>query len=134
MDLSVPTTKLVKASAIRVTFPFDEDDDIPEDFPGRDDSSDTITLTLDIDTKKVRDWPEASGGYDLYVKAVDQGTYALLDESGVEIAKLEDDSVPGCIPSEYGDYIDFNIAKDGTLLGWEPDADEIVEAFFKPEE
>jgi hypothetical protein len=66
------------------------------------------------------------------MKVVDEGSYYLLDANKEEIAKREQDYVPGCIPNSYGDYIDFRIAPDGTVADWRGHCteDNIRESFF----
>lgn len=125
MKLTVTKPVEIEADSIRCILPFDSDDEIPGDFPGV--RGETIDLTLDIDTGKVRDW--SYGEYRLYLKVRDSGIYTLLSK-GVPLAKLDQDYVPGCIPQEYGDYVRFYIEADGTLNGWRPNRIEIAECFF----
>jgi hypothetical protein len=104
------------------------EEDIPNNFPGR--NGDLLTIVLDLNTKKVRDWPADYGEAGCHMKVCDQGTYTLIDDVGEEIVRIENDYVPSCIPQQYGDYVEFDIAPDGTLIGWEPNAREVEECFW----
>ena len=63
---------------------------------------------------------------------MDGGVYKLL--CGEHVTATRHDYVPNCIPGKYGDYVVFDIAEDGTLKGWKPDACDIQEAFFPVDE
>jgi hypothetical protein len=155
MEITVLRPTKIRATAIRITFPVDEEDleNIPADFPGMgpvktipkrhryDDERKeaTIIMVLDLDTRSVRDWPKGRTG-DLYVKVRDSGKYELLD--GDTVIATRDNTVPACIPEEYGDYLAMTINADGQVFThpeagqirpWVPNADDITEAFF-PEE
>jgi hypothetical protein len=92
------------------------EEDIPNDFPGRD--GDTWNATIELETGKIMDWPQ---GYSaaFSMKVVDEGTYQLLAPDGSEVACIEEDYVPnGVIPGEYGDYIRMQINGDGVVTNW----------------
>lgn len=122
-----PTT--MNAAAIRLTIPIRYDnDEVAEDFPGR--SGKSITLTIDLDTKKVRDWPKGREE-SIYLKVCDEGSYWLLDESGEIIASIEEYYAPNpSVPGDYGDYVSLDVGADGTISGWRPTAPDVVESFF----
>lgn len=132
MKVTYPTTATAEVVAIRCTVPFDADDEIPEDFPGRDGNE--IVLTLSLDTGKVRDWP-AGRTAKLCLKVRDQGVYELFGSDESVIATQED-YVPHCLPQSYGDYFEPEIAGDGTVTNWRTDArsPEKVSAAFWPRE
>lgn len=126
MKLTVKLPTEIEVDAIKCVLPVRyEEEDIPNDFPGR--SGDMLTLTLDLATAKVRDWP--AGDMDCGMKVVDTGSYYLLNGETV-VAKLEGDYVPSCIPQRYGDYVDFKIEEGGALRGWKPDALKVRRSFF----
>lgn len=130
MKLTILTPVEVEAVAIRLEVAVRyEEKDMPNDFPFR--KGDMWVPTVDIDTGKIRDWPQGREA-ELYMKVRDQGSYYLLDAQGVQLAAIENDYVPDCIPGEYGDYIEFDIAADGTVRQWKHhcDADEVQSSFF----
>lgn len=47
--------------------------------------------------------------------------------------RLENECVPRCIPGRYGDYIEFKIDGDGTLLDWKPNAAKVAKSFDEHE-
>lgn len=138
MKVTIPITRKVHPAAIKIVVPFDGEDDVASDFPGRGDPPEkykqygvvaALTLTLDIATRTVRDWPPGRKE-SLHVKPTDMGSYYLLDAAGDVIAKREEDYVPSCVPGKYGDYVIMSIAGNGRIQGWEPTGDEIREGFF----
>lgn len=102
-----------------------EEEQIPNDFPGR--KGDSITLTLDLETRKVRNWP--GGVREIHIKVCDEGSYYLIDAEGNDVGKRESNYVPDCVPGEYGDYFIAAISNDGTIEGWEPTAIQIADCF-----
>ena len=143
MKITVLKPTDIHVNVIRCTLPFDEDDEVAADFPGRVGERMRLTLDLDVDTGKVRDWP-AGRRESLHLKVRDEGVYELLTDvsaSGIPriIASRPDGYVPGCIPGEYGDYVICTITEDGSVLredgrAWKPDAKKVAEAFFPDEE
>lgn len=104
------------------------DEDMPYDFPKR--SGDVWSITVDIDTGTIRNWPNYVAN--VHMKVCDCGTYTLRDQAGKEVAKIVQDYVPhGLIPGEYGDYIIMAIDACGVITNWpkKPNVDE-----FFPEE
>lgn len=92
-----------------------DDEDIPFDFPYRRD--DVWDVTVDLDSGKILDWPGPA--FDVHMKVCDEGSYFLLDENKRVVANILEDYVPnGVVPGEYGDYIEMNIAADGTVTNW----------------
>ncbi len=92
-----------------------EEEDIPNDFPLR--KGDMWIGTVDVDTGVIRDWPAGKSGQ-MHMKVCDEGTYALIGPDGEVISKRENDYVPGCIPGEYGDYVEFDIDANGKIARW----------------
>lgn len=91
------------------------DEDIPNDFPGR--KGDTLNLRVEIDTGKIKDFPETLET-EISMKVCDEGTYVLLDAQGNQVRALEGEYVPhGLVPGEYGDYVNLKI-KNGIITNW----------------
>ena len=124
-----PHKELLTFTALVLTVPVRYDnEDIPANFPGR--SGKTLTLTLDLNTRKIRDWPADFGAYNVRsMKVCDEGVYQLLGE-GTTLAKF-DGYVPKLLPGRhYGDYIMLDIAADGTVRDWSP-TEEAVQQFLE---
>ena len=119
---------------VRVKIPVRyEDEDIPYDFPfreKREDEHDLLTITYSPDDGQIEGWGDRekewfdSTTHDcknddhihLYMKVCDEGHYALFDHLGTLISVVDQDYVPhGVIPGEYGDYVVFNITRDGKI-------------------
>ena len=104
-----------------------------------------LDVVLDLDTRKVRDWPEGQTG-DLYVKVVDAGSYDLLGGVNVreramdggwtasqvegQLATRSECYVPGCVPGEFGDYFALKVGPDGSIADWDPKPGQIAATFF----
>ncbi len=128
VEITKKETKVVNIVAARVAVAVRyEEEDMPNDFPHR--KGELWDVTIDADTGKIRDWPEGVA-LDLYMKVTDCGTYELVDATGSVVFRVADDYVPGFIPGEHGDYINFKIQEDGTIANWHDkfDADNIQEA------
>lgn len=123
----------VEVSAIRISVPvrYDEED-MPKDYPHR--TGDVWTVTVDVETGQIRDWPAGVEPRDIEMKVVDGGTYELLDPAGKVVAGIEQDYVPDCIPGDYGDYIDFKIDATGRIANWKADAAAIQRSFLGDED
>jgi len=132
LEFEVRQKQKVLASAIRVTVTVE--DDMAANFPLR--AGDKWSATIDIETGRIRGWPLTAGARKLFLKVVDEGSYELLDSIGRPLAKLEYEYVPNCIPQEDGDYINFNIAEDGTLARWRDycTPERVRKAFFDKDE
>lgn len=105
-----------------------EEEDIPNDFPFR--RGDMLTLTIDIDTGQIANWPADAGARKVFMKVCDSGSYYLIGADGSEVAKLENEYVPNCIPGDSGDYVDFKIDATGKITNWATDDDEVERSFF----
>jgi len=104
-------TEEIDIAYLSIEVPYDDDDEIPEYIhEGRN----TLKFLIDLDRRKVVDWPEGNS-YDLFLKVCDQGIYRLLDPNMGEIAVIDQDYVPDGVPGEYGDYIELRITNDGTV-------------------
>jgi hypothetical protein len=132
MQLTVKKPVTINADAIRCILPVRYgEEDIPNDFPGR--KGDVLTLTLDLNTGRAREWKPEFGESEVQMEVCDEGTYILLDGQAV-VAKIEQNYVPDCVPGEFCDYVAFKIRADGTLVDWDPDAKTIAEAFFRQDD
>ena len=133
MNITCPTTAEAVATAIRCRLPIrylDEEDtrEMMAAWPGWGGAA-TVEVVLEFDTGKVRGWPEGRSA-DLYLKVVDEGCYYLLGPHGEVHASLENDYVPGCVPGEYGDYVNLQVGPDGVVRNWRPRESDIVESFW----
>lgn len=133
MKLEVERTKKeeIDIAAIRCELAVRyEEQDIPNDYPHR--RGDVWDITIDVETGKIRDWPQGLAPRNVYMKVCDQGTYSLLDASGAVIERVDEDYVPSCIPGEYGDYVDFKIDGFGRIANWSKDrfASRVEGCFF----
>ena len=124
ISVSVTEERIMDVAYLYIDIPVRYgEEDIPHDFPFRDDQ-DRWKVHVDLESKKIVDWPQGKSGL-LSMKVCDEGTYRLLDEKKNLIAEIVEDYVPnGFIPGEYGDYIELDIAADGTIENWleNPDA------------
>lgn len=92
-----------------------DEEDIPNDFPGR--KGDMLTLSVNVDTGKIKDFPRDLTA-DIHMKVCDQGTYTLYSPDGTLIKRLEGWYVPhGLVPGEYGDYVALKI-EEGKITNW----------------
>ena len=107
----------VEVSKIKVVLPIRYDDeDIPFDFPLRND--DTWTAVIDVNTGKIENWVQGVSGT-VEMKVCDEGCYYLLDSGGNEIASIIEDYVPDVIPGSYGDYVNLIIDETGVITNWD---------------
>lgn len=102
-----------------------EEEDIPNDFPLR--KGDIWSAVIEIDTGKIRDWPEGKSG-NLHLKVCDSGQYTVGNEEDASLAVIEDYVPHGVIPGKYGDYVDLKINEHGIITNWPKKPD--VSAFF----
>lgn len=127
------------ADAVRLTVPFVAQDELAEDLPGRKNYEKptkwgelgTVTLTIDLDSATIRDWPIGHTA-SLHLKPVDSGRYELLD--GDAIIATREDYVPDCVPGSYGDYVIMTIDENGRIFDelrqrWTPDPSTIAADF-----
>lgn len=92
------------------------DEDMRNDFPLR--KGDMWSAIIDIDKKKILDWPQGIQG-NFYMKICDEGSYFLLDAEGNTVASIENDYVPNSLlPGEYGDYLALDIDEEGIITNW----------------
>lgn len=124
----------VEVKAIRLRVPnryHDEEGDQFGWYPegaGYDREKHELTLVLDLDERRVRDWP-AGVTAEVHLKVVDEGSYELLDADGKVCAQLVEQPIPPCLPGEYGDYLILVVNPEGRVGGWNPDPEDVVESF-----
>lgn len=127
MKITVLKPTTVHPRYIEIDILIRYDDDVAADFPGR--NGKRIRLLLDLDERKVADWP-AGRVEGLHLKVCDEGTYRLLDADRAELA-VRQSYVPAPMPNDhYGDYVILDIDGTWSVGGWWPDADDVAEAFF----
>lgn len=121
-----------EAKAIRLRVPnryhYEADDQFrayPEG-AGYDREKHELTMVLDLDERRVRDWPVGVTA-EISLKVCDEGVYQLLAPDGFVIATRED-YVPSCLP-EGGDYLVLTVGPDGAVVGWRPDPMDVAEEF-----
>jgi hypothetical protein len=144
MKLTVTKPVEIEVVTIRVNVPVRYGtEDIPADCPGRrpwlkgdtsesnESRDDRWDVAIDIDSGKVRNWPKGKTAK-VKMKVCDEGNYHLYDANGDEVAVIKENYVPSCVPGEYGDYISFDIDKNGVVKNWRCGEDEIRNAFFPP--
>lgn len=126
MKIRVPTTIELDVAAIRVMAEVRYWEDATVN--GVEDTDGTLIPlrvgdlwqpVIEIETGRVRDWPEGTTA-DVHYKVCDAGAYELLDANG-RIVALRDGYVPDFLAvneSGYGDYIILKIGSDGLIEGW----------------
>ena len=76
---------------------------------------------IQLDDGLVKNWPEGMTGA-IHYKVCDQGEYWLQDGSGSRVAKWKGNYVPDKFLCHgdygFGDYIIFNVGRDGKIVGW----------------
>ncbi len=115
----------IELKRVELVLPFDSDDDVPENFPGRDDSTETLTFSIDLDTFQIADWPAERTPCYLNLMPRDSGVYRVFDADG-NLVKTIEDYVPHClIPGSYGDYVELKIDASGKVKNMRPDSDDL---------
>lgn len=108
-----------------------EEDDMPNDFPGRKGKQWSVIINLHNGELSLVDrtpFPK-DAKLDLHMKVCDCGVYTLLDHCGDEVGEV-DGYVPGFFPGQhYGDYLILEIA-DGKVQNWtKPSERKVAEVF-----
>lgn len=130
MTVSRRVTEEVDVHSIRIVVPVRYgEEDIPNNFPNRND--DMWEVLINVNTGEIHGWPTSGefASFDVHMKVCDSGCYYLFDAGGKQIAKIENDYVPSCVPGEYGDYVVMSI-KNGVVADWKFSAHEIADSFF----
>jgi len=99
-----------------------EEEDIPNDFPGR--TGDMWKVRVCVDNGEIQGWVNDGVDRSFTMKVCDQGTYTLLNHVGEEMFRREDDYVPGWVPGRYGDYIDLKITGN-KITNWKPRPEDV---------
>ncbi|WP_339898229.1 hypothetical protein [uncultured Gilvimarinus sp.] len=95
-----------------------DDDDMPTDFPGLDESKTNWRAVVDVETGQIEGWLQGDSR-DLHIKVCDAGSYTLYDASGDSVQRIVNGYVPNnLIPGEYGDYIILKIDQSGVITNW----------------
>ena len=104
-------------------------DNFREDFPSLLTDNDEFQLIIDIIDGKVINWPEGHTGDFYTVKIVDTGHYDLIDGNR-RVLKHLDRCVPEFLSIRekgWGDYLEFEITKDGFIKDWHFGDEELDE-------
>ncbi len=120
--------KIAKYLSVDVAVQYD-DEDMAYDAPMREGK--TWKATIDLDTKKILNWPEGKSLSFKDMKICDEGIYILLDENKDEITRIEGYVPNNLLPGDYGDYLSLTISEDGTITNW-PDVTDFSD--FKGED
>lgn len=116
MKLTVRETKQVDVKFLHINVPVRyEEEDIPNDFPLRE--GDVWKGTVDLDTHRILEWPRGKTG-SMHMKVCDEGIYTLQTADLKTVAVRKDYCPNKVIPGEWGDYIELEIAEDGTITNW----------------
>jgi hypothetical protein len=86
------------------------------------DGEDGIEFTVDIDSGKIDNWP-VGNTMETWDKVRDEGIYELYNCQEL-LYKLEYSYVPKVLDTRgdgYGDYMQFKVDENGTILKWNPD-------------
>ena len=105
-----------------------DEDDMPTDFPGLDETKTNWLCGVNIDTGQIEGWP-IGDSRKLHIKVCDAGIYSLYDDQGNLIAK-KNGYVPNLlVPGSYGDYIEMDIDENGYITNWpkQPSIEEFFE-------
>ena len=79
---------------------------------------DTWEVIVDLETGKIRDWPQGEER-EYYWKICDAGSYHLLDKNGEAALSIRNNYVPNnLLPGEWGDYLDLKINGEGVITNW----------------
>lgn len=130
MKIQIPTTTEVEITHVRIAAAVNyEEDEIPNDFPGR--IHDVWHADINIDTGKIEGWPQGRVE-DMFLTVKDSGSYYLIDansQKGTPIASRENDYAPNdLIPGKYGDTIELKIDGNGIVTNWpkNPDVSQLI--------
>lgn len=131
VEVMEPVSKQVLGIRVQVPVRYDDDVEALGDLPflrGR-----TLTMDLDFEERRVRDWPEGRVA-DIHLKVVDEGSYTLLGVRDEHVKALSREYVPDCLPGEhYGDYLMLSVDGAGNVAGWNPTPRQVVESFWRDE-
>ena len=131
MKAKLPFIKEVNITHVIVELPVRyEEEDITNDFPLR--RGDMWAAKIEMDTGQIECWPVGKSGR-LNMKVCDEGIYQLIDENGMQLAKIQDYVPHGVIPGRYGDYVDLHINDQGIITNW-PKKPDVVRFLRREEE
>lgn len=105
-----------------------DDDDMPTDFPGLNETKDNWRAVVGVDTGIIEGWPIGEKRT-MHVKVCDDGIYALYDSEGNQVARKNGYVPHGIVPGSYGDYVELDIDENGVITNWPktPDLSEFFE-------
>lgn len=121
MKLFVTIPKEVEAKYLKmdVAVRYGEDD-MSNDAALRE--GDSWRALINLEEGRVEDWPKGKTLSFKDMKICDEGIYILLDADRKEITRIEGYVPNELLPGDYGDYLSLDIAEDGKITNWMPDA------------
>lgn len=124
MKVVITVKKEIDVKFLRVEIPIRFEEDMPADFPGRT-ADNCWEALIDLDTHRIVGWPDGQHET-LYIKVCDSGGYTLYGPEHNKITEADGIYVPAVLPNEYADYLNLEIAADGTIVNWprNPDLSE----------
>lgn len=132
MYIEITRRVAVEVCSVQITVPVNyEEEDMPNNFPGRDGDQWSVIVNLhngDLSLSDRSPFPK-DATLELHMKVCNSGIYRLLDDCG-DVMEERAAGVPGFFPGpHYGDYLILDIA-DGKVENWNmPCADDVAEAF-----
>ena len=126
MQIQVPKSTPVQITNLRLAVPVNYDEeDIPNDFPGR--TGNRLRMEIDMDSGIIKDWPQGRAYNIRSMKVRDEGVYYLFD-GDIPLYCRAENYVPDFFPgNHYGDDICFNIDATGKIAGWTPEKLDIAQ-------
>mgnify|MGYP003290179861 CR=1 FL=1 len=91
-----------------------------------------ICLIIDVDSGKITNWPIGWSCEFYSIKLVDEGRYKLYDDENNLIHEY-DGYVPDILEiaqNGYGDYLEFEVNKNGYIEDWEC-TDDLIQDFME---
>lgn len=134
MKTTITVRKEVEIQTLKITVPIRySDEDMPNDYPHRE--SDMWSVLINVGTGQIHNWPGGVEPISFYMKVVDSGNYELFegvgpDNLGEPVLSILQNYVPNnLVPGEWGDYIKFDIDKNGLITNWpkDPNLDDFTQ-------
>lgn len=112
-------------------FEFPEGESI-DNFIQYNESENTLECLIDIESGYVIEYNQ-NISINIFDKCVDEGTYVLYDEN-MNIIDEYEGYVPNILEvneNGYGDYLNFTINEDGSILNWKQHINYLGNRIFK---
>lgn len=115
MEIEIKKKVKVKYLKMEVAVRY-KDEDIAFDAPMR--KGDVWSCIINLDEKRICDWPIGKSLSFKDMKICDEGSYKLLDED-LNLIVEHDGYVPNnLLPGDYGDYLSLEIDSRGVITNW----------------